>query len=130
LKLQKAVGFLLLIPIFGCSAMSQSETGKQQSQREISATSIDAEANIVGGFAKADLSDPNVKEAAAFALQGLRSRAAGKSSWEIVTAETQVVAGLNYRFRAKELGSNRSAEAVVYRNLEGPLFLTSIEFFD
>jgi 2-keto-4-pentenoate hydratase/2-oxohepta-3-ene-1,7-dioic acid hydratase in catechol pathway len=121
------VGCLFLLPIFGCNGMTQSESGKQQTQREISATSIVAEANIVGGFTKADLSDLNVKEAAAFALQGLRTRAASKNNWEIVAAETQVVAGLNYRFRAKEIGSNRSAEAVVYRNLEGRLSLTSIE---
>jgi len=120
----------LLLPVFGCSGLDRPEIGHQQPQHALPITQKEAVPSIVGGYSKADLTDAKVREAAALGLNGLQTIAIGQSNWEIVIAEVQVVAGLNYRFRARNAASGKSAEIVVYRDLQDQLTLTSVSSLD
>lgn len=89
-------------------------------------------AQIAGGYATADVKDPQVMAAAKFAVgaQNTKLKRIGSRAYallEISKAEMQVVAGLNFHVCIKtKLGTNtRSAEAVVYRDLQQKLSLSS-----
>lgn len=83
---------------------------------------------IVGGYADASNTDPEVVAAARFAItterQKMHTRIALVS---IKHAEVQVVAGLNYRLcmRVKIKGKIRDVRVVVYKNLKQNFSLTS-----
>ena len=94
------------------------------------AADIPAETNapsICGGYSRAEI-DSGVKAAAAFAV-GEQAKSTGKPLRlvEVVKAEQQVVAGLNYRLllKVKEGDKIVRAEAVVWRKLDGSDALTS-----
>jgi uncharacterized membrane protein YoaK (UPF0700 family) len=89
-------------------------------------------AQIAGGYGTADLKDPQVIAAAKFAVgaQNAKLKRTGNRAYtllEIGKAETQVVAGLNFHVCVNtKLGTNiRSAEAVVYQDLQQKLSLSS-----
>jgi hypothetical protein len=65
--------------------------------------------------------------AAAFAIKAKQKKGAKLSLVKILSAQQQVVAGLNFRLalKVKVNNSERNAEAVVYRNLSGEHKLTS-----
>lgn len=79
----------------------------------------------VGGYATAPLFEKDVADAAAFAVTAqaavLRAAQGGKRARlelvQVVGAERQVVAGINYRLTLKVLlnGEARLAEAIVWR---------------
>ena len=83
--------------------------------------SSNASAPVAGGYAAADVNDPEVRAAAAFVAQQREARLGS-----IDSAETQVVAGTNYRMCLRI--TNRSGEeritAVVFRGLDGKLQLS------
>lgn len=85
---------------------------------------------VAGGYSERATNDRGVAAAAAFAVRE-RGRRVGRrvTLLEIRRAETQVVAGLNYRLMltVREGGKERDVTAVVYQNLRQRLSLTSWE---
>lgn len=83
---------------------------------------------IVGGYADASNSDPEVVAAARFAIKTERQKLHTRITLlSIKHAEVQVVAGLNYRLclRVKIKGRTRNVNVVVYKNLKQKYSLTS-----
>lgn len=85
---------------------------------------------LTGGFSEASVTDEEVVEAAHFAVNefGAAVYPGQKVSLlEIVSAEQQVVAGMNYRLvvRIESDGRKHLAEAVVWRKLSGEYELVS-----
>jgi transcription elongation GreA/GreB family factor len=80
-----------------------------------------------GSYTAAAVSDENVIAAAEFAVSEESKKGNALTLVSVDAAETQVVAGMNYRVRltVKDAGNSRKAEAVVYRNLEPNLSLTA-----
>lgn len=85
-----------------------------------------ASAALPGGYSDASPVDKDIKSAAEFAVSAQK----GATLERIVSAETQVVAGLNYRLKleVKTAGGLRMAKAVVYRDLKNKMSLTSWEW--
>lgn len=81
-------------------------------------------AQVPGGFSPAPASDPEVLSAARFAVTAHDPQLKLLS---VEQAQRQVVAGMNYRLSLKVegRGTNRVAEAVVWRKLDGKHELTS-----
>ena len=73
---------------------------------------------IVGGYAPADANDAQVKAAEKMAVDEIYKREPQRSLVENVTRESQVVAGMNYRFTIKMSGANRY-EVTVFNPLPG-----------
>jgi len=85
---------------------------------------------IAGGYAPGDVSDPTAKAAYAMVQDAIYDKYPTRALVDVVTLETQVVAGLNYRFRVEMTGSPQARgiyEAVVYRDLDGDLELTRLD---
>lgn len=83
---------------------------------------------IPGGYIEASTTDPEVVSAANFAVgRQRRKRGARASLVSIERAETQVVAGVNYRLclRVRSGGRTQEVVTVVYRNLRQRYSLTS-----
>lgn len=96
--------------------------------REVSAQQ--QEVPIAGGYAKASTEDRQVISAARFAVKReQRMKGVRLSLVSIERAETQVVAGLNYRLclRVKSKGQTEDVAVVVYQNLKRKYSLTSWE---
>jgi hypothetical protein len=83
-------------------------------------------APVVGGYGPASPSDPNLAEAENLAVDAVYKRDPQRSLVENVTRESQVVAGMNYRFTIKMTGMN-SYRVVVYKPLDGAMSVTSFE---
>ncbi|MDT5269668.1 MAG: hypothetical protein QOH49_1854 [Acidobacteriota bacterium] len=85
---------------------------------------------IAGGYSERAMNDRGVAAAAAFAVKE-RGRRTGRRVTLVAVrrAETQVVAGLNYRLllSVREGRESREVTAVVYQNLRQRLSLTSWE---
>jgi hypothetical protein len=85
---------------------------------------------VAGGYRERPTSDRGVAAAAAFAVRE-RGRRTGRrvTLLEVRRAETQVVAGRNYRLllSVKEGGERRDVNAVVYQNLQQRLTLEGWE---
>jgi hypothetical protein len=85
---------------------------------------------LAGGYGDARVSEPQVLEAARFAVREEGRREGRRVSLVAVRrAEQQVVAGLNYRLRlsVRAGGRARDVTAVVYRNLKGVYSLAGWE---
>ena len=83
---------------------------------------------IVGGYADASNSDPEVVAAARFAINTEKTKLHARITLlSIRHAEVQVVAGLNYRLclKVKIKGKARNVNVVVYKNLKQKYSLTS-----
>ena len=83
---------------------------------------------IVGGYADASNSDPEVVAAARFAIKTETQKLHARITLVLIErAEVQVVAGLNYRLcmRVKMKGKTRNVSAVIYKNLKQKYSLTS-----
>ncbi len=81
---------------------------------------------IAGGYAPANLANPDVAKAERLAVDEIYKREPQRSLVENVVREQQVVAGLNYRFTVKMSGQN-SYRIVVFRPLQGEMSVTSFE---
>lgn len=85
---------------------------------------------VAGGYQEASRTDLSVISAAKFALKEWRRRKRARVSLiSIERAETQVVAGVNYRLclRVKTRGKIRSVRTVVYQNLQQKYSLSNWE---
>jgi hypothetical protein len=85
---------------------------------------------LVGGYSVASTTNNEVIAAAQFAVKAQAlsvERGAAISVVEILEARQQVVAGMNYRLRlkAKVDGTDKEADVVVWRKLNGAHKLTS-----
>jgi len=81
---------------------------------------------IVGGYAPADMNDPNVKAAYGLALNELYRRNPTRALDEKKSAEQQVVAGMNYRFRI-EMSGRAVYSITVYRDLQGAMSVSDYQ---
>jgi hypothetical protein len=84
------------------------------------------ETPMAGGYQSASVTQPDVMEAARYAVRKQKR----KKSVRLVSierAETQIVAGMNYRLclKVKIKGKTRTVTTVVYKNLEQLYSLTS-----
>jgi len=87
-------------------------------------------APIVGGYVPGDVSDPAAKAAYDMVHAAIYEQYPTRALVDAVSLETQVVAGLNYRFRVEMTGSPQARgifEAVIYRDLDGNLSLTRLD---
>jgi hypothetical protein len=85
---------------------------------------------VAGGYREASRTEPDVVSAAKFALREERRKKSVRLSLiSIERAETQVVAGSNYRLclRVKIRGKLRSVRTVVYKDLRQKYSLSSWE---
>lgn len=83
----------------------------------------------VGGYGPGDLSQEGAKTALALVETAIYERYPSRAMIETVELETQLVAGLNYRFRIEMSGAPESRaiyEAVVYRDLDDNYEITSL----
>ena len=85
-----------------------------------------AQAGLPGGYSDASPLAQDVQATAVFAV----SKQKGATLERVLAAETQVVAGLNYRLKLEVNTSSgpRIAQAVVYRDLKNKMSLTSWEW--
>lgn len=104
--------------IFGCAGLSCAQT----------------EGPIVGGYGTADVKDPDVIAAAKYAVKKQAKKQGVKIKFmSINKAETQVVAGLNYRLcinvevreKGKKTYTPMFAQAIVFKDLKQKFSLTS-----
>jgi hypothetical protein len=103
--------------IFGCAGLSYAQTEP-----------------IAGGYSVADVKDANVIAAALYAVKKQAKKQGVKIKFmSINKAETQVVAGLNYRlcmnveikYKGKKTYTARLIQAIVFKDLEQKFSLTS-----
>ena len=81
-----------------------------------------AQAQMPGGYSSISVTDPEVVRAAQFAVQDKNAR-----FFKILSAESQVVAGRNFRLRLDVTSGNevRQAQAIVYFGFNGTREVTS-----
>ena len=85
---------------------------------------------IAGGYTEVSTSERDVLSAANFAVRRERRRRGGRLSLiSVERAETQVVAGVNYKLclKVRKRGRTQDVVAVVYRDLRRTYSLTSWE---
>ena len=86
------------------------------------------DAPVAGRYGERSMKDPSVRAAAAFAIRERGRQTRRRVTLiSITSAESQVVAGVNYRFvmDVRERGEVRSVTAVVFQDLRRRLSLTS-----
>eukprot|EP00818_Percolomonas_sp_WS_P002757 CAMPEP_0117439180 /NCGR_PEP_ID=MMETSP0759-20121206/2434_1 /TAXON_ID=63605 /ORGANISM="Percolomonas cosmopolitus, Strain WS" /LENGTH=94 /DNA_ID=CAMNT_0005230891 /DNA_START=71 /DNA_END=355 /DNA_ORIENTATION=+ len=89
---------------------------------------------VVGGFTKQNTNSSDIQEVAQFALNQIkmRSNSINANQMEmanIVSAETQVVAGLNYRLVLAintPNGKSQNYQVTVYKDLQGDMSLSNM----
>ncbi len=84
---------------------------------------------VTGGYGTGDLEEDGAKTALSIATEAIYQRYPTRALVEAVTLETQVVAGLNYRYSIEMSGSQNARgiyEATVYRDLDDNFELTSL----
>ena len=84
---------------------------------------------VVGGYGSGDMASPGARKGLQIATDAIYARFPTRALVETVSVETQVVAGLNYRYRIEMSGSPEARaiyEAVVYRDLDDNYELTSL----
>ncbi|MFO0999202.1 MAG: cystatin domain-containing protein [Planctomycetaceae bacterium] len=82
---------------------------------------------LVGGYSKVSTDDAKVKSAADFAVMEESKKGPKITLKSISTAETQVVAGMNYKLVmvVDEGGTEKTVEAVIYEDLQHSMSVTS-----
>lgn len=84
---------------------------------------------VTGGYGAGDLEEDGAKTALRIATDAIYERFPTRALVDTVSLETQVVAGLNYRYRIEMTGSPDARsiyEATVYRDLDDNFELTSL----
>lgn len=94
-----AVSIGLAIAASACAAAPPPENTAPAAPRPV----------IMGGYGAADLNDAGVKAAQAIAVNEIYTRQPTRALVDKVTVETQVVAGLNYRFNITMSGGRSIA---------------------
>ncbi|MEO1223238.1 MAG: cystatin family protein [Pseudomonadota bacterium] len=91
-------------------------------------SSADDTPNVVGGYSEVSVRDPGVNEAAQFAVAAREAETGSAIELsQVIEAEQQVVAGMNYRLYIGviEGGQSGTADVEVYRDPQGNYSLTS-----
>ena len=81
---------------------------------------------VVGGYSPASLSDAGVEAAQALAEKEIYTRHPTRALVDKVSAETQVVAGKNYRFTIVMTGG-ATYSVVVFQSLQGEMTVSAYE---
>ncbi|MDP3493446.1 MAG: hypothetical protein Q8R82_10045 [Hyphomonadaceae bacterium] len=81
---------------------------------------------ITGGYGSADLGAEDTKAAQAIAVNEIYTRHPTRALVDKVSAEVQVVAGLNYRFTIVMTGG-AAYRVVVFRSLQGQMSVSNFE---
>lgn len=85
---------------------------------------------LAGGWMAADREDVDVKAAEAMALDAIYTEHPTRALVDSVSAEAQVVAGMNYRFRVEMTGAPEFRKifvVTVYQDLDGAMAVTQLE---
>lgn len=92
-----------------------------------SLTPLGARPPVAGGYSVASATDNEVVAAADFAIKAKTEPSQRLALIAILTAQTQVVAGLNFRLKLKVQANEtpKEVEAVVYRHLSGDYQVTA-----
>ncbi|MEL6754612.1 MAG: hypothetical protein AAFO57_11345 [Pseudomonadota bacterium] len=118
-----------------CSAVQSNANEQAQGAREdtgptyVELDPADYEP-LPGGFGPGDPSEPGAKVAYEMVVDAIYEQYPTRALVDVVTLETQVVAGLNYRFRVEMTGAPEARaiyQAKVYRDLEDTYEITSLE---
>ncbi|MEL6662302.1 MAG: hypothetical protein AAFR33_04795 [Pseudomonadota bacterium] len=118
-----------------CSAVQSNANQQAQEAREdtgptfVELDPADYEP-LPGGFGPGDPSEPGAKVAYEMVVDAIYEQYPTRALVDVVTLETQVVAGLNYRFRVEMTGAPEARaiyQAKVYRDLEDTYEITSLE---
>jgi len=110
-------------------ADANAPAGQEMEPVELGETSMGDDI-VVGGYGPGDASEPGAKLAYQMVEEAIYERYPTRALVDVVTLETQLVAGLNYRFRVEMTGAPDSRaifSAVVYRDLSDTYELTSLE---
>lgn len=92
----------------------------------LTARSAAPEPLYVGGYSPANPSDPDRAAAEKLAIDEIYRAEPQRSLVESVISESQVVAGMNYRFTVRMSGMN-AYRIVVYKPPQGEMRITSFE---
>jgi len=110
-------------------AASTSSTAPTDSEATTTSneTVKDEDQTVVGGYSKAKVDDVKVTAAAEFAVTEESKKGTKISLKSISSAETQVVAGTNYKLVMviDEAGAEKTVEVVVYEDLRQTMSVTS-----
>ena len=110
-------------------AASTSSTAPTDSEATTTSneTVKDEDQTVVGGYSKAKVDDVKVTAAAEFAVTEESKKGTKISLKSISSAETQVVAGTNYKLVMviDEAGAEKTVEVVVYEDLQQTMSVTS-----
>ena len=116
----------LSIALLGCAAEEvPKESTAGTSQPEVTTEGKDS--NLAGGYSKTTVDDAQVIAAAEFAVAEESKKGPKINLKSITTAETQVVAGTNYKLQilVDDNGTEKTVEVVVYEDLQQTRTLTS-----
>ena len=100
-----SAGIILIITLSGCTSNNHNTNKTTE---------------VVGGYTKADVNDPEIIKVAGFAASQIKKGQLEK----VLDAKTQVVAGINYKLDIL-LTNGMTYEVVVYKDLKGVLELVS-----
>ncbi|RLS74847.1 MAG: hypothetical protein DWI00_08805 [Planctomycetota bacterium] len=116
----------LSIALLGCaSEEAPKESTEGTTQPEV--TTEEKDSNLAGGYSKTTVDDAQVIAAAEFAVAEESKKGPKINLKSITTAETQVVAGTNYKLQilVDDNGTEKTVEVVVYEDLQQTRTLTS-----
>ena len=121
---------VLSIAALGCNSEEPSENTSETTASSTTEATTDSEAGdqtVVGGYSKAAVDEPKVTAAAEFAVTEESKKGTKISLKSISSAETQVVAGTNYKLVIviDADGTEKTAEVVVYEDLQQSMSVTS-----
>jgi hypothetical protein len=116
----------LSIALLGCASEEPREDATENST-QAEATSKADDATLVGGYSKVNVDDAQVIAAADFAVEAESKKGTKFILKSITAAESQVVAGRNYKLRilVDDNGTEKTVEVVVYEDLQQTRTLTS-----
>ena len=131
---------VLSIAALGCNSEEPSENTSETTTSSTAKATTDSAATakmddsveaedqtVAGGYSKAAVDEPKVTAAAEFAVTEESKKGAKISLKSISSAETQVVAGTNYKLVIviNADGAEKTAEVVVYEDLQQSMSVTS-----
>ena len=114
---------ICLVMCFMVTIYSQNIEDNQLESPKVEKTPM----HLVGGYTAQDVNDPEIIEVANKAIEMLKEKTPDIELVQIISAATQVVAGLNYRF-VLEVKTNNQIEKwalVLYRRFDNTYTLTS-----
>lgn len=143
----KFAPFVILMPIIalvGCASQSSTKMPKSPAlppppfttpneKTDNMPTELEDDVShnmITGGYAPTDLNDENGTRAKELMIDTIYKKFPSRALVDKVSAEIQVVAGLNYRFRIEMTGMPKTRDiytGVVYMDLKQKMSVTSLE---